>query len=422
MERTLKATASSSRSRKRKNTNSYYDPKTRAKIGRSAAENGNKRAVQGAAATSTVRGFKKAFFSELSKVKEPYMVQELAHGARGKPTKLGDLDKKVQAYIGKLRAAGTPVNRSIVIAAAKGMVMYHCPSLLPEHGGNLELGRKWAESLMSRMGLVRHKATKAARKTPDDFDNIKIQFLHRITKVVQDHSVPSALILNLDQTATKLVPTTEWTMEIEGSTQVNVVGLEDKREITVVLCCTLSGDLLPPQVIYTGQTSQCHPNVSFPEGWHIWHSKNHWSNEQTMLEYVKNILVPYLTTTRAQQGLSQDQKALLICDAFAAHRCESFLEENHIKVVYIPAGCTGEFDISVNQIYKVELKRQFTHLYATEIEKGLRGENEVESIKVDFPIKPIHAKWLMDVHAITREKSDLIIDGFKKSGIFNCLV
>ena len=104
------------------------------------------------------------------------------------------------------------------------------------------------------------------------------------------------------------------------------------------------------------------------------------------------------------------------------------LEANHIKVVYIPAGCTGELqllDISVNQVYKVELKRQFTHWYAGEIEKGLREGKEVEDVKVDFrlsAIKPIHAKWLMDVHAIMNEKSDLILDGFRKSGIFECLV
>ena len=277
--------------RKRKSTNNcFYDPTMRAKIGRFAAENGNKRAVEKFScelkrplSESTVRGFKKAYYSELKKVKDPDMISELTHGARGRPVKLGDLDQKLQAYISKLRAAGTPVNRSIVIAAARGMVMYHNPSLLPERGGKLELGRKWAESLMSRMGLVRRKATKAARKIPQDFDNLKAQFLGRIKKCVSNYSVPSALILNLDQTATKLVPTSEWTMAVQGSKQVDVVGLEDKREITVVLCCTLSGDLLPPQVLYTGKTSLCHPNISFPDGWHIWHSPNHWSNEQTML-------------------------------------------------------------------------------------------------------------------------------------------
>ena len=299
-----------------------------------------------------MRGFKKAYYSELKKVKDPDKVQELPHGARGKPNKLGDLDQKVQAYIRKLRAAGTPVNRSIVIAAARGMVMHHSPSLLPEHGGNLELGSKCAESLMSRMGLVRRKATKAARKKPTDFESLKAQFLQRITKVVKDHSVPPALILNLDQTGTKLVPTSEWTMAVEGSKQVSVVGLEDKREITVVLCCSLSGDLLPPQVIYIGKTSQCHPNVLFPDGWHIWHSINHWSNQQTMLEYVDSILVPYLTKTRIQQDLSEEQVSLLICDAFAAHRCEFFLinwKQTTLKLYTYQLDAQGSYSPSTSQ-------------------------------------------------------------------------
>ena len=89
---------------------------------------------------------------------------------------------------------------------------------MPEHGGNLELGRKWAECMMTRMGLVRRKATKAARKKPADFESLKAHFHQRITKVVKDHSVPPALILNFDQTATKCVPRSEWTMAAEGST------------------------------------------------------------------------------------------------------------------------------------------------------------------------------------------------------------
>ena len=115
--------ASSCRQRKCK-SNFYYDPKTRAKIGQFAAENGNKRAVerfsrelQRPLSESTVRGFKKAYYFELKKVKDPDKVPELPHGARDKPNKLGNLDQKVQAYIRKLRAARTPVNCSIVIAA-----------------------------------------------------------------------------------------------------------------------------------------------------------------------------------------------------------------------------------------------------------------------------------------------------------------
>ena len=57
------------------------------------------------------------------------------------------------------------------------------------------------------------------------------------------------------------------------------------------------------------------------------------------------------------------------------------------KVVYVPAGCTGDLqllDVTVNQIYKVELKRHSTDWYAGQIEKGLREGKNVEDVKVDF--------------------------------------
>ena len=63
--------------RKRKSTNNcFYVPTMRAKIGRFAAENGNKRVVEKFSrelkrplSESTVCGFKKAYYSELKKVK-----------------------------------------------------------------------------------------------------------------------------------------------------------------------------------------------------------------------------------------------------------------------------------------------------------------------------------------------------------------
>lgn len=48
-----------------------------------------------------------------------------------------------------------------VIAAATGIVEHHNPAMLREHGGTVELGKKWADSILSR---IKRKATKAARK------------------------------------------------------------------------------------------------------------------------------------------------------------------------------------------------------------------------------------------------------------------
>ena len=120
----------------------------------------------------------------------------------------------------------------------------------------------------------RHKATKATRKLPADFLEIKLSFLQRIKDEVEKNSIPQDLIVNWDQTGSKLVPVSEWTMEKEGTKQVPVVGKDDKREVTILLSIAATGDLLPPQVIhvYQGKTSECHVNVTFPEGWNITHS------------------------------------------------------------------------------------------------------------------------------------------------------
>lgn len=99
-----------------------------------------------------------------------------------------------------MRKAGGIVNRSIVIAAARGIVSHWNPSLLIDHGGSIDIGRKWAESFLFRHGYVKRKSTKAARKLPGDFAEIKLTFLERIRKEVQSNSIPLSLILNWDQT------------------------------------------------------------------------------------------------------------------------------------------------------------------------------------------------------------------------------
>ena len=62
--------------------------------------------------------------------------------------------------------------------------------------------------------------------------------------------IPAELILNWDQTGIKIVPSSTWTMDAEGSNRVEVAGVNDKRLITAVFYGSLAGDFLPVQVIY----------------------------------------------------------------------------------------------------------------------------------------------------------------------------
>ena len=69
-------------------------------------------------------------------------------------------------------------------------------------------------------------------------------------------------------------------MAKEGSKRVEIAGLDDKRQLTAVFAGTLSGEFLPPQVIYKGKTPKCLPNIEFPMGWHVTFTHNHWANEK----------------------------------------------------------------------------------------------------------------------------------------------
>ena len=246
---------------------------------------------------------------------------------RGRLLKLGDLDSNVQDYIRKLRVSGGVVNRAIVIAATTGIVEYNKSALLCEHGGRIQLGKKWADSLLSRMNFVKRNATKAERKVPTDIPGIKLAFLKCIADCVQEHKIPPELIINWDQTGAKYVPTSKWTLAEEGLRQVDVIGKEDKREMTVLFSCTMSDFCsLHTWRIYCGKTNRCHPNITSPLGWDVHHSENHWSTEATMLHFIDCVLVPYAQSTKQTLGLEKDNFTLALFDVFAAHKCESVLQ------------------------------------------------------------------------------------------------
>ena len=71
------------------------------------------------------------------------------------------------------------------------------------------------------------------------------------------------------------MPSSQWTQAEQGNTRVEIAGAGDKRKSTVTLVGTISGKLLPFQILYEGKTERCHPLTQFLEGFDIWHTPNH---------------------------------------------------------------------------------------------------------------------------------------------------
>ena len=137
-------------------------------------------------------------------------------------------------------------------------------------------------------------------------------------------------------------------------------------------------------------------------------------------------MAPYVQVVRESLGLSENHPALAIFDVFAAHRSQLVLDalnKHHIKYTFVPAGCTGELqplDVTFNDPFKREMKELFTKWYAAIVKKELDQGKDVSTIKPDIrtsTVKPVHARWLIEVHSKLGKNRDVIVSGFEKAGI-----
>ena len=381
---------------------------------------------------STVRRFKEAYLKERSRKRQveddDVSVNELPVKKRGRKVVLGTkMDNMVQQYILKLRETGSVINTAVVISGARGILQSQDRTRLAEFGGPATLTTAWTKSLLRRMNFTKTRGTTKSKLPVEEFNKLKASFLQDIVDNVTMEEIPPQLIFNWDQTGLNLVPVASWTMELKGSKRVEIKGLDDKRQITGVFCGTLVGEFLPIQLIYDGKTYRCHPPYPFPVDWDITHNPNHWSNEKTMLEYIDNIIVPFVDRVKKHLKLGKEQATLAIFDHFRGQltaQVTDLLEKHNIQAVLVPACCTDRLqplDISVNKAAKSFLRSEFQQWYSNEITQQLNSmtcEDEIEPVDLSSAkMKCIGAQWLVRLFEYLSDSPSIIVNGFLAANI-----
>ena len=225
-----------------------------------------------------------------------------------------------------------------------------------------------------------------------------------------------------------LVPVSSWTMEKSGSNHVAIAGTGDKKQITAVICGNVMGECLPLQLIYAGKTRRCHTKFDFPKDWCITNSPKHWSNEDTMLQYIEEVIVPFVDKTKERLGFDSNQPSLAIFDHFKGQMTEKVyktLEDHSIHSVLVPACCTAKLqpmDVSVNRAVKAFLEREFQAWYASEVTASLRTSDEINPINLTTQeMKHLGAQWLVKMYEHLLDNPHLIVNGFVATGISGCI-
>jgi len=107
----------------------------------------------------------------------------------------------------------------------------------------------------------------------------------------------------------------------KGTKDMQVLGLEDKRQITMVVSSNVAMDLLPPQIVFTSSITfkSFPPNnqgkkIYIKDGWDLTFSENRWSSLEITKKFVTNILFPYMKSYIQILGLDKEQKVVWIKD------------------------------------------------------------------------------------------------------------
>ena len=299
-----------------------------------------------------------------------------------------------------IRTKGGVVNIHVVRATAAALLKTNLSS--SQHLGNFSMPRSWVQSLYRRMGLTKRAGTTSRPPMPQGlYDECRLEYLSQIDTKIKKYEIRPALILNSDQTPSSCVSVGKSTMAVKGDKSIPIKGITDKRAITLNLVVTLSNEILPTQVIYSGKTKASQPrDFSFPPGFSVTQNPKHWSKE------VDEIIAPYVVKTRAELKLAEDQKALLIWDVFREQMTAEVKKRLcllNIECVYVPANMTHFFqslDLTVNGSGKQFMKKEFVTYYSDSVKRQLESGTNLEDVEVDFRlsvIKPLHAQWLVNL-------------------------
>ena len=121
---------------------------------------------------------------------------------------------------------------------------------------------------------------------------------------------------------------------------------------------------------------------------------------------------------------------MLICDVFKGQwtkAVKNVVKESNGKMFSVPNNWTNYFqplDLTVNKSSKDFVRKEAQSWYSLEIVKQMEAGKRSDQIKVDVcvsVVKPLHAKWIVKYYDYSRTKPQLIIKGWKESGIIDDL-
>ena len=390
---------------------------------------------------STVRSWYEPRSFELKKTVEQRWKGE-AIARSGRPSVMSKypiVEEYVIDAITNIRAAGGTINSIIISSYFRGIIQARYPNLMEE----FKFSRRWCRWWLAQtFPWTYKKGTTSGQKLPPDWEEQMRMMAKRVSARAAQHNIlHPCFIINWDQTAVLLMQAHKYTYHNMREKQVPVIGQEEKRQITAVVASTLDGDLLPLQLIFKGQDKNKKQQKSVPTlhdtdsrrtaDWHLTQTANHWSSLESMKDYVRLIIRPWVQA-KGREHIIKYPHCILLLDCWSVHTSKEFRSwmataYPSYHLIYVPAGCTGKAqpaDVVLQRPFKSGVVNEFTRWMSTEIHHLVKGGMAPAEIKVDTGLarlKPKLVGWTWGSWDKLRRKKELIKEGWRKCGLGDVL-
>ena len=268
--------------------------------------------------------------------------------------------------------------------------------------------RNWASRFMKRYNFsFRRRTMKTANRFDPDNREHQILVIEHLEKMKQLMSIYNDdQIINMDETAIPYEPIPGLIIAEKGAKDVNPKdSVNPKQSCTGVVTVTKSGKLLKPMVILP----QLKSNPFTLENCYVTHSHSGKMNDELMIEWFDNIIVPYLN----ENGF---ENCLIILDQYGSHKTE--FVKDYIKDLstlhLLPSSTTGFLQPLDVNFFGV-LKRNMTNKWALQRFEETNGEMSVEE-KLAVRRRAAVDLFINEVNAIDKQT---IIKSFHMCGILN---
>lgn len=170
-------------------------------------------------------------------------------------------------------------------------------------------------------------------------------------------SYPPHLVINFDETSLFMKPKSPKVITARGALPAIRGATEMRYQCTLGVAITASGMYLKHLLILPTKTLPEVPLEVIP--YLAWSGQpNGWIDSTILLEWAKNVLVPYVEETRISHT-----RALLVCDGHSTRKQEDFLsllEAHRIDLAFLPphsSSVTQPLDVGIYPKFKATMSR-----------------------------------------------------------------